>query len=83
MIDYFSGSAGKSFDVGYLISKYREYGLNEKIEDIDFSVDEWYKNKYEINNFKPFNDDTEVLIKMTEEEYVRHLIDKRKKETEE
>jgi len=82
LIDYFSGSAGKPFDVGYLVSKYREYGLNEKIEDIDFSVDDWYKNKYEINS-RQFNEDTDVLIKMTEEEYVRHLIDKRKKETEE
>jgi hypothetical protein len=79
LIDYFSGSAGRPFDVGYLVSKYKEYGLNEKAEDIDFNVDEWYKIIYEIK--KPKKDPTEYDITkdMTEEEYINYMIEKRKK----
>lgn len=87
LIDYFSGSEGKPFDVGYLVTKYKEYGLNEKIEDIDFSVDEWYKIKYE---FEHIENNRELRLTKEEieladlkgEEYVQYLINQRKKDLE-
>lgn len=84
LIDYFSGPAGKSFDVGYLVSKYREYGLNEKIEDIDFNIDDWYKIKYELSKKDPYDVDPEwsKVYKMPEDEYIQYMIEKRKKEME-
>jgi hypothetical protein len=84
LIGYFSGPAGNSFDIGYLVSKYKEYGLNEKIEDIDFNIDEWYKIKYEIEKPKPIVDSQYELTKnMTEEEYIQYMVEQRKKSFEE
>jgi len=85
LIDYFSGTIGKTVDVGYLISKYKEYGLNDRIEDVDFDIDEWYKIKYEIeNNFSSDISNTEDEYKLTEsmtdDEYVSYLIEKRNSE---
>lgn len=82
LIDYFSGPAGKPFDVGYLVSKYREYQLNEKIEDIDFDVNEWYKVRYEIEKPKEEKTTWEITKDMTDEEYVQYMIEQRKKESE-
>jgi hypothetical protein len=82
LIDYFSGSAGKAFDVGYLYSKYKEFGLDEKVEDLDFNVEEWYKIKYEVDR-PDFFLEKEVDVKMTEEEYLEFMINKRKREAEE
>jgi len=79
LIDYFSGSVGRTFDVGYLVSKYKEYGLDEKIEDIDFDVNKWYKVKYEMDNPEL----EEISIKVSEEEYLQYMIEKRKKEIDE
>lgn len=78
LIDYFSGTAGKSFDVGYLVSKYKEFDLHKKIEDMGFDVDEWYKVKYEMD--KPDDDsENENLKHMSDEEYIKYLIEKRNK----
>lgn len=77
LIDYFSGSVGKSFDVGYLISKYKEFDLNEKIEDVDFDINEWYKLVHESNQIEVVNDVSRV---MGDEEYVNYLIQKRKEQ---
>lgn len=78
LIDYFSGSAGKPFDVGYLLAKYKEFELDKKIEDFDFNVDEWYKLKYEKDG--PVSKELEVTIKMSEEEYLQYMIEKRNSE---
>jgi len=84
LISYFSDSVvGKSFDVGYLVTKYRDYGLNEKIEDVDFDIDEWYHIKYEIDRSSLIDSDSEFTIKMNEDEYLQYMIEKRKKEIEE
>ena len=72
LISYFSG-----YDVGYLVSKYTEFGLNEKIEDIDFDMNEWYKAKYEADILE---EDVRHR-KMSEDEYLQYMIEKRKKET--
>lgn len=77
LIGYFSHS-----DIGYLVSKYKEFGLDEKIEDMDFNVEEWYKIKYEMDQPEFFTED-EVSIKMTEDDYLQYMIDKRKKEIDE
>jgi len=51
LIDYFSaGTVGKSFDVGYLYTKYKEYNLDEIIEDIDFDIIKWYKINEDFNS---------------------------------
>lgn len=76
LISYFSG-----YDVGYLVSKYNEFGLNEKIEDIDFNMNEWYKAKYETDSVN-LEEESKVR-KMTEEEYIQYMIEKRKKEIDE
>ena len=78
LIHYFAGS----YDISYLVSKYNEFGLNEKIEDIDFNINDWYKIKYEYDT-KTVDPETEFLIKMDENEYLQYMIDKRKKEIEE
>ena len=81
LIDYFSGPAGKPFDVGYLVSKYNEYGLNEKIEDIDFNIAEWYKIRYELEKPLPISEEWEVTKNLSEDEYIEYMIEKRKNET--
>ena len=74
LIDYF-----ESYDIGYLVSKYKEYELNEKAEDIDFNVEEWYKMKYEMaESLKKYSGQRNV--EMSEDEYVQYMIEKRKKE---
>jgi len=78
LIDYFSGTIGKTVDVGYLISKYKEYGLNDRIEDVDFDIDEWYKIKYDIEN--DFSSDIVKSDSMTDDEYISYLIEKRNKD---
>lgn len=80
LIDYFSGPAGKPFDVGYLVSKYKEYGLNEKIEDFDFDVNEWYKVRYEIENPIKESSRWDITKNMSDEEYIQYMIEQRKKE---
>lgn len=77
LIDYFSGAAGVPFDVGYLVSKYKEYGLDEKVEDLDFDVNEWYKIKYEIDH-SVIQEEDESTVEMDEEEYIKYMIEKRK-----
>ncbi len=76
LISYFSG-----YDVGYLVTKYNEFGLNEKIEDIDFDMCEWYKAKYEADNKLKRFEDSKVR-EMSEEEYLQYMIEKRKKDIE-
>lgn len=81
LIDYFSGSAGKVFDVGYLYSKYKEFGLDEKVEDLDFDVDEWYKIRYELETLpNKLTSNDKRIMEMDEDEYIQYMIDKRKKE---
>ena len=79
LIDYFSGVAGKSFDVGYLVSKYNEYDLNNKIEDMAFNIDEWYKVKYEIDKPIEIDKDEEYIKSLSDEEYIKYMIEKRHK----
>lgn len=70
LIDLFSGS--KLFDIRYIVAKYNEFGLNEKIEDMNFDINDWYDIKFQLETDHDFlkNDD----------EYLQFLIDKKKKE---
>ena len=81
LIDYFSGTVGKPFDVYYLLQQYKEFGLNEKIEDIDFDIDEWYKIKLEIDKPHISDPERDKCLKMSDEEYIEYMIEKRKKES--
>jgi len=80
LIDYFSGYVGKSFDIGYLVAKYKEFGLNEKIEDIDFDMNEWYAAKYDIDNIRKVDPEENIIMEMPEDEYILYMIEKRKSE---
>jgi len=61
----------------YLVQKYRECGLNQKVEDIDFDVQEWYKIKDAL-----FSPDKQWKIKegydMTEDQLIETLVERRK-----
>lgn len=50
LIDLFSGA--NMFDVNYLVSTYKQFGLNKKIEDLDLDVNEWYLINKEIEKIK-------------------------------
>ena len=74
LIDYF-----ESYDIGYLVSKYKEFGLNEKIEDFDFDISEWYK----VRDSKEILSNWSETKNMDEEEYIQYMIEKRKNEIDE
>ena len=76
LIDYFSGYMGQPYDVGYLYRKYKEFGLNDKVEDIDFDIDEWYKIKYEIE--KPIKTTDDSTMSMSDEDYIKYMIETKK-----
>jgi hypothetical protein len=82
LIDYFSGIIGKPVDVYYLVSKYKEFDLNQKIEDIDFDINEWYRLKYENDRIDPIKQAPEIfgdeIVGMSDEEYVAYMIEQRK-----
>lgn len=80
LIDLFSGN--RMFDIKYLITKYKEFGLHEKIEDVYFDIEEWLNIKTELDNLKDSKNELEHTIKMNEEEYIQYMIDKKKKELE-
>ena len=73
LISYFSGDA--PIDVGYLVTKYKEFGLDEKVEELDFDINEWYKLKHELE--KPVEND--IGYDMNDDEYIQYMIEKRKK----
>ena len=74
LIDYF-----ESYDIGYLVSKYKEFGLNEKIEDFDFDISEWYK----VRDSKEVLSNWTETKNMDEDEYIQYMIEKRKNEIDE
>lgn len=69
-------------DIIYLLSKYKEFELDKKIEDIDINVEEWSRLKAGEDIISV---DPEHLItsKMSDDEYIQYMIEKRKKEIEE
>lgn len=82
LIDLFSGS--KIFDIRYLITKYKEFGLNDKIEDVDFDIKEWFSIKNELDELtKKSISDFNHTVNMNEAEYIQYMIEKKKKELEE
>ena len=69
-------------DIVYLLSKYKEFELDKKIEDIDINIEEWSRLKAGEGLIVK---DSEYLktVEMTEDEYISYMIEKRKKEIEE
>jgi hypothetical protein len=79
LIDLFSGN--RMFDIKYLIAKYKEFGLHEKIEDVYFDIEEWLNLKTELDNLiHDSENESEHIVKMNEDEYIEYMIDKNKKE---
>jgi len=74
LFDYFEGK-----DIGYILTKFKESGLDGKVEDVDFDVEEWQKILQEIkkeeNNFKETLPDMAIKDK---DEYINEMIKKRK-----
>jgi hypothetical protein len=56
--------------------------LNEKVEDIDFDINEWYRLKYENDRIDPIKQAPEIfgdeIVGMSDEEYVAYMIEQRK-----
>lgn len=71
LISYFA----KNLDIGYLISKYKEFGLDKRAEDIDFNINDWYKLKYEQQKS---NEELTASNYLSDEDYINYLIEKRK-----
>ena len=69
-------------DIVYLLSKYKEFELDKKIEDIVINIEEWSRLKAGEGLIVK---DSEYLktVEMTEDEYISYMIEKRKKEIEE
>jgi len=76
LINYFENK-----DIGYLLTKFKESKLEEKIDDVDFSIEEWNKIqdeiKEEIDKIKKENPDIKNLNK---DDYIQEMIKKRKAE---
>lgn len=72
LIDYFL-----SKDVGYLLSRFKEFELDKKIEDIDFDIMEWYRVKDAIHT------PSKLPEKKDPQAYIQELVEKRKQDTEE
>jgi hypothetical protein len=81
LIDLFSGN--RMFDIKYLIAKYKEFGLDEKIEDVYFDVEEWINLKTELDQLiHESENEYNHVVNMDEDEYIQYMIDKNKKELE-
>ncbi len=75
MFDYF-----KSKDPGYLLTKFEESGLKGKIEDdINFSLDEWFKVQDELKQEEQrLKDELPNQNIRGKDEYIMEMIKKRK-----
>jgi len=72
LIDYFLNKE----DVGYLLSRFKEFELDKKIEDIDFNVLDWYRLKEEY--LKPSKDVAPTANDVNS--YIHNLVEKRQTE---
>ena len=74
LINYFDEK-----DIGYLLTKFEESGLKDKVDDVDFSLEEWYKVQEELEeeekNFKENIPDIHIKDK---DKYLKEMIKKRK-----
>lgn len=67
LYDYFN-----SKDVGYLLTKFEQSGLKDRVEDVDFSLEEWFKIIEEIRA------DHNKGLNMDKDEYIMNMIKNRK-----
>lgn len=76
LIDYF-----ETKDIGYLLTKFKDSGLEEKIDDVDFSVEEWGKVQQEIKEEnRRISEEWERIRKLDKDEYIQEMVKKRKTE---
>lgn len=73
LIDYFEKK-----DVGYLLTKFEESELKEKIDDVDFSIEEWDKIQEEIKEERKRIDEQNPNMTLNKDEYIQQMIKKRK-----
>jgi len=75
LIDYFEEK-----DIGYLLTKFKDSGLEEKIDDVDFSIDEWNKVQDDIKAEKRRIEEQNPNMNLNKDDYIQEMIKKRKSE---
>jgi len=75
LTDYF-----ESKDIGYILTKFKESGLEEKIDDVDFSIDEWNKVQKETKDEYTKLEEENPDMKLSKDDYIQEMIKKRKTE---
>ena len=72
LIDYFI-----NMDVGYIVSRYKDLGLDEKFENLDVDVEDWYDIKEEASN----GENIPTIPNISERDqntYIKEMIQKRR-----
>lgn len=65
-------------DSGYIATKFDESGLSEKVDDVDFSVDEWINVKNEMDKeLEKINNSTPDM-NLSKDRYLKEMIKKRR-----
>ncbi len=72
LIDYFEEK-----DIGYLLTKFKDSGLEDVIDDVDFSIKEWNKIKNEIKEEKGRLEKINPNMNLQKNDYVQEMIKKR------
>lgn len=67
LFDYFEEK-----DIGYILNKFENSGLKDKVDDVDFSLDDWYKVQKDLKDIK--NQSNKDLPK---NDYVSEMVEKR------
>jgi hypothetical protein len=67
-------------DIGYILTKFKETGLEDKITDIDFSYEEWVKVQDDIKNEIKQLSDKFPDKNLNKEDYIGEMIKNRKNE---
>ena len=76
LIDYF-----ETKDIGYILTKFKDSGLEEKIDDVDFSVEEWNKVQQELKEEnQKLTKEIQRLRELDKDDYIQEMIKNRKTE---
>lgn len=64
-------------DIGYLLTKFKDSGLKDVIDDVDFSIEEWNKIQEEIKEEKEILDKQNPDMNLEKDDYITEMIKKR------
>ncbi len=74
LIDYF-----ETKDIGYILNKFKESGLSNKIDDVDFDINEWTKTLEEIKIEKERIVSEMPDSELGKDDYISEMVKKRTK----